>query len=270
MSFCVYTVLYTLEDRDPEKNEYVQMFFIWLSQIVKSRAAKSCALLVDSRTFDFLETNLIYNKMLEKMPLNLTTLVFPPPKTYMDGMKMKFTPFDYEEDYLMYLDLDIIVLKPLYGLIEHAKNYEFYVQLEHELLEHEYTDEMTEEEKSKLIASNVINGLSSGKFIVGSKLARDQIFSNIIAHMNKTTRIYNTVEQPAYNRVLFLESSNIKIATIDKTNISENLRNYADSTIIIDYYGEACNGKIHLQKMIDFIAYQNLIESVRKSEDLEV
>lgn len=262
MSFCVYTVLYTLEDRNPEVNEYVQMFFIWLSQIAKTRAAKSCTLLVDSRTFEFLETNFIFNKMLEKLPLNLTTLVFPPPKTYMDGMKMKFIPFDYEEDYLMFLDLDIIVLKPLGELIEHAKNYDFYVQLEHGLFMYEYTNEMTEEEKSILVASNVRNGLSSGKFIVANKDVRDKIFSKISYHMNKTTNVYNTVEQPIFNRVLLLESADVKIATIDKTNISQNLNNYSDNTIIIDYYGETCNGLFHLKKMVDFLAYQNLIGSI--------
>ena len=259
MSFCVYTILYTLEDKKPEENEYVQIFLLWLSQISKMRVAKTAFLLIDSRTFSFLETNLVFNRMIEKTHMNVEIQTFPPPKTYMDGMKVKFTKFDYEEDYLIFLDLDILVLNPLKDLISRSEKCQFYVHLEHSLFVYEYTSAMTPDEKCKLKDANLQRGLSSGKFIIGCKSARDQIFDNILAFIDKMPpTTFLTVEQPIFNRVLFLDSSNIKVGIIDNSKISQNLNNYSDDTVLLDYYGDTCNGKRHLQKMVEFVAYQNM------------
>ena len=37
-SVCLYTILFTLEDKPVHKNQYIQMFLIWFSYVIKSKS----------------------------------------------------------------------------------------------------------------------------------------------------------------------------------------------------------------------------------------
>jgi signal transduction histidine kinase len=63
MSFCIYTVLFTLSDREPSKNEYVKIFQFWISQIIKTNSAKKVVVLIDNKLIDSVIRNLISNSI---------------------------------------------------------------------------------------------------------------------------------------------------------------------------------------------------------------
>ena len=246
-SICVYTILYTLEDKKPEENEYVHMFLLWLAQFIKVKTAKSIVVLIDTRTTEYLD-NTVFGVLCEKLQCNLSILQFPVPKTHLDGMKMKYTNFDYDEEYLMYLDIDILVLKPLIGLIEDTGK-DIYVDAENPIEEHGYLDAFNEEEKNSIINIGIKFGLSDGKFIIGNKEKRSILFQEIhrfIAENPGTT--YYSVEQPIFNRVLLC--MDLDMSPLNNKYISPNFHNMSDDMILLDLCGEPGNGRMHLYKMI--------------------
>lgn len=254
MSFCVYTILYTLEDKKPEENDYVQIFLFWFAQFMKIKTASKMVLLVDERTFEHLE-NTAFSILSKKIQYDLSILLFPVPKTHLDGMKMKYTKFDYGEEYLMYLDVDIILLKPLIGLIDDPSK-DMYIDNEHTdekyLYTHGYLDAFNEEEKHMIKSSGIKLGISAGKFIIKDKVVRDALFKEIHTFMEKNPNTnYYSVEQPIFNRAILCLTSKVDLGIINNKFISTNFHNMSDDIILIDLCGEPGNGRAHLCKMID-------------------
>jgi hypothetical protein len=254
MSFCVYTILYTLEDKKPEENDYIQMFLIWFAQFIKVKAASSITLLVDTRTYAYL-MNTAFPVLYSKIECNLSILQLPVPKTHLDGMKMKYTKFDYDEEYLMYLDIDILVLRPLIGLIEDPSN-GLYIHREYthekDVDEHGFLDALNEEEKQIIKGSGTHLGFSAGKFIIKSKEIRDALFQEIHMFIEKNPNTtYYSVEQPIFNRAILYLGGGLNIAFLNNKYISINFHNFTNDTILIDLRGEPGNGRNHLYKMIE-------------------
>lgn len=254
MSFCVYTILYTLEDKKPEENDYVQIFLFWFAQFMKINTASTLTLLVDTRTYEYLEKT-AFSILSNRIECNLSILQFPVPKTHLDGMKMKYTKFDYDEEYLMYLDVDVIVLKPLIGLIGdtskgihiHREN----IDQKH-IEDHGYLDAFNEEEKHMIKSSDIKLGISAGKFIIKDKAVRDALFKEIHTFMeNNPNTTYYSVEQPIFNRAILSLGSEAKVGLVNNKFISTNFHNMSDDIILIDLCGEPGNGRAHLCKMID-------------------
>jgi len=261
MSFCVYTILYTLEDKKPEENEYVPMFLLWMAQLAKIGTATTITILVDSRTKKYLNDDTSFPVLYARIESNIVLIEFAPPKTHMEGMRMKYYEFDYEEDYLMYLDIDVLVLKPLSGLLKDSKD--LYLHAEGAIEEHGYLDAVNEEEKQNILESGLKCGYSAGKFIIGNKEKGRALFKEIRAFIidNPETNYYS-VEQPIFNRTVIFMGSYLDIGIIDKSLISTNFHNYSDdTTILIDSCGEPGNGRRHLFKMINVVTYENISKS---------
>ena len=117
MTFCIYTILFTLADKEPQYNKYVNIFQIWFSQLIKTRSVKNCVVIIDKKTLAYLKTKEIFNNLI--LPLRdfkLTLFEFNPPKTLIEGMSYKYSIFDYSEDFLIYTDLDVLIVNPLKSL----------------------------------------------------------------------------------------------------------------------------------------------------------
>lgn len=253
MSFCVYTILYTLEDKEPEENEYVPMFLLWMAQLGKIGTATTMTILVDTRTKKYLMESTNFLVLYDRIQCNINLIEFAIPKTHMEGMRMKYYEFDYEEDYLMYLDIDVLVLKPLSGLVNGSKD--LYLHAEGNIEEHGYLDAMNEEEKQSILECGLKFGFSAGKFIVGNKEKGRAFFKEIRGFIidNPDTKYYS-VEQPVFNRTVMCMETYLDIGIIDNDLISTNFHNYSDdTTILIDSCGEPGNGRRHLFKMVNVV-----------------
>jgi hypothetical protein len=170
---------------------------------------------------------------------------------------MRYTKFDYDEEYLMYLDVDIIVLKPLIGLIEDTSK-GIYIDNENTdeiYLEHYgYLDAFNDEEKDLIKKSDIKLGVSSGKFIIKDKVVRDALFQEIHTFIEKNPNTkYYTLEQPIFNRAIRYLGPERNIGFINNKYISTNFHNMSDNIILIDLCGEPGNGRTHLCKMINGI-----------------
>ena len=230
------------------------MFLIWFAQFIKVRTASSIILLVDTRTFEYLK-NTPFPILFNKIECNISIIQFPVPKTHLDGMKMKYTKFDYNEEYLMYLDIDIFVLKPLIGLMDDLSK-GVYIHREcmneKDIEQHGYLDALNEEEKQLIKTYGIEFGASAGKFIIKSKESRDVLFQEIHTFIeNNPNTTYYSVEQPIFNRVILCLGSELNIGFLNNTYISTNFHNMSNDTILIDLNGEPGNGRNHLYKMIE-------------------
>ena len=258
MTFCIYTVLFTLESREPDTNEYIKIFYIWLSQICKLKAADRVVLLTDSRTSDYLSKSFIMEKMLREIKFTLNILLFPPPKTLLEGMSRKYATFDYAEDYLMYADLDVMFLMHPSIIVGEDNNDRLMVQFEMDITTHGYMEAMTDEEKANALKTSAL-GISAGKFIIRGKKIRDVLFKIINDMISVAPNInYYTIEQPIFNKVVFLVYDIIPVQRIPTEKISANFFDYTEKCVLMDLFGDPGNGQTHLNKVIEFIAYTNM------------
>ena len=257
MSYCVYTVLFTLSDSKPEENQYIKIFQIWLSQLIKTNGVHRCVVLIDSKTFDYLKTAYILNKfILKKALFPISFIQFTPPKTLLEGMSYKYHKFNYDEENLVYTDLDVLLLKPLSNLnlsLEEA----LHVHAEGRVFESGYTDAMSEQEKLHL--DEAAAGLSAGKFIIRGKRIRDLLFAKVLEYLKEEKKEFSTIEQPFFNRAIYNLKNQISINpySIREPVISINCNDLTNDTVFVDFKGDPGNGKFHLDKIIDFVAYSN-------------
>lgn len=256
MSFCIYTVLFTLADKEPRENTYIKMFQLWISQLIKKSDVKRCVVLVDNRTLYFLAESFILNKyLLRKAKFKLEFMKFEPPRTLLEGMIHKYTSFEYEEDFLMYSDLDILIHKSL-SFLEIPKKEGIFLHAEGPISE--YAEAFTEIMKSKFIKPGQ-PGFSAGKFVICGKSVRDLLFRKIHDFNNREN--FYTIEQPYFNKAIYslLDTINIYTDFISSPKISNNCRDFDEkATILVDFQGQPGDGVFHLDKMIDFFAYANV------------
>lgn len=258
MSFCIYTVLFTLEHKNPEENKYVKMFQFWLSQLIKTNSVKRCVLLVDKRTYNTLAEAYTLNKYLApSAKFKLDLIEFPAPKTLLEGMKYKYTFFPYKEEYLVYSDLDILIYKNL-NFLNLPKEDGLYLHAEGPLTENGYLDAFKKEEIP--LSKYSEPGFSAGKFIIRGQWIREKLFVKISESIKNTDKIFYTVEQPHFNRAIFFLRDIIPINphVLKSPKISNNLRDFnIDQAVIVDFQGKPGDEEFHLGKIMDFIAFTN-------------
>ena len=256
MSFCIYTILFTLADREPQYNKYIKIFQIWFSQLIKTASVKNCVILIDKRTLSYLKTKEIFNKLILPMRnFKMTFFEFNPPKTLIEGMSYKYSVFDYSENFLIYTDLDVLITRPLqdFNLKEEDA---IYVHAEGRIVEDDYSAAMSAEEKESLTPFSA--GLSAGKFIIRGKHIRDHLFSKMKEYIKFDSTFY-TLDQPYFNKALY-EFKNKEIINphiIKHPLLSINCSDLKKETILIDFMGKPGDEELHLDKVLDYVAYSN-------------
>ena len=256
MTFCIYTILFTLADKEPQYNKYVNIFQIWFSQLIKTRSVKNCVVIIDKKTLAYLKTKEIFNNLI--LPLRdfkLTLFEFNPPKTLIEGMSYKYSIFDYSEDFLIYTDLDVLIVNPLKSL-NLPKEDKIYVHAEGLIIDNGYNEAMTAEEKSKLTPFSA--GISAGKFIIRGKNIRDQLFKRMKENIKLDSSFY-TLDQPYFNKTMyeFLNKQIINPNIIKHPIISINCKDLKKETVFIDFMGKPGDEDFHLDKILDYVAYIN-------------
>ena len=63
-TICLYTILFTLKDKNPEENHYIQLFVLWLSQLLHKKVFTEHDALhvyIDEASFAYLKTTISLN-----------------------------------------------------------------------------------------------------------------------------------------------------------------------------------------------------------------
>jgi hypothetical protein len=248
-SLCLSCIIYTIKDKQVEENKYVQIFLIWLSQIIKAGGLDKDDILhmyIDKITLTYLFSNSIFGSLLKKAAFATMILGIPPPKTHLEGMMWKYNISDYTQTIYMYLDIDILVIKPLKELIELVVPNSICVCIEGYMSNSDYGADIPSEIEEGM------NGFSAGKFMVYGKDLRDCFFKKIQAFCNYD-KIYYTVDQPFFNRAI-LDMENIDVDVLVEPYVSFE---YNKKTVLLDCAGEPGNGNVHYTKILDVLCLLN-------------
>jgi hypothetical protein len=229
---------------------------MWLIQILKVKALSNTdalQLIIDNRTFEYLKSNYASFSQLTKSLPNFKIFTINPPKTYLEGMMWRFIPIPYTQDIYFYLDIDILVLKPLENLTQSMKPNTIYVMKEGSMTDPNYNAAFPEITKAQFTSTDT--GYSSGKFAVTSQGMRDIIFKEIISRCKFDTTYY-TIDQPYFNCVMYelQKTPFLDNDLFSNSYISFNGNAYnRETTVLFDCAGEPANGKKHITKYIDFM-----------------
>ena len=276
----LYTILFTIEDKPVHKNQYIQMFLIWISCIAKTKSLNendSFVLIIDKYTLSYLRHETPLNQIFSMMKINCNYIINKQPKTIMEGCMWKYNTFNeerlkiYNKNLIFYSDIDIMFHKSLKLLTNTMIPENIVIHEENAFLQvpdpKYYTEGIPQEEIYKIIKFYVNNrGLSAGKFaIYGTSIALD-IFNRIIKYNTEQIKCGYTLEQPLFNRAVYNYFIDNSVKMIYNMNSSichyDNLNNiYSNnySIIMIDCCGEPGNSTEHMEKMINTMCILNLL-----------
>jgi hypothetical protein len=262
---CLLSSIFTLESADPSTNKYITIFNFWLSSLIRSKSLNKkdkLVILLDKRTMDFLLECTIFNHLVNYLPCSFALSIIPSPKTFEEGcMYRYYVNFNYEQDILMYTDIDIQFMQSLKIVVAKMKPNFIYLHTEGLLKDSNYGTYLSEIER-EILFSRVDNlpGYNSGKFAFWGKDYHKIIFSLLWqqheeVEAEKLPKAY-CYDQCLFNRAIY---SSILIHGF-KLNVSvfeehcKNFNGYQSSSdisdiVLIDCCGEPGKEDLHFTKI---------------------
>jgi len=245
-----------LKDKDPKDNMYIDIFFIWFAKVIQSAGLTQSDLLqvtMDSRTIEYLEQcNTPFSLLIERLPCLFRVVVINPPANSLEGMMNKYAYTDYTQDVYIYCDIDILISRPFHTMVEQLEENSMCFCKEGSLSDKNYSEGFSE------TAAELENmsGFSAGKFVILGKPLRDSFFKIINDMCDYSSKFY-TVEQPYFNRAIYLIPR-------DKVTLNTSLDKYVafngndeydkETTIFNDMGGDVGDAKAHVTKIMNALA----------------
>lgn len=267
----VYTLLFTLLHKNPKENKYIYMFYIWLTYLLRNGGLEqedTLCILCDDATLEQLNSNEILCNLMEKCKSKFEIHTIEQPKNISRGICERYK-FKKENEFILYLDLDILVkgnIKEYFLRLPNEKEY-IIAAPEGKLIDKDYAGNLLED---KIITEKEIienhTGYTAGLYGYrwGEKV--EKIMETIIKScLEKELEPLYTIDQPFYNREIYLAKSNTKesklrIYFIDDNAIENNpdLQEPDKKGIFVNYCGEPGKGSVHFNKMILHLCFSYL------------
>jgi hypothetical protein len=249
----VYTVLFTLVGKDPADNRYVEMFYIWLTHILKhgglGTGDKICVL-IDKPTIDFLNADFNIGFILSTCRVPIEFWLIQQPSTPSEGMVQKYNIEDFPaivSDCSVYLDLDIVVKAPL-TLVRELIPDTLAVVVEGNIYNDDYGGKLIPREPGK----EGYPGFSAALFVFSVGETVREFMRCVKGGCLAQHPPFYTVEQPFFNKYLYELFINLErpFFMIPKKYVSNNDMAPSDSVVFVNYCGDPGNGPRHVVKMI--------------------
>ena len=172
-SVLLYTILFTLEDKPVHKNQYIQMFLIWFSYVIKSKSLNendTLWIIGDRYTLNYLKHETPFENIGKLLSCTYSLIEAEQPKTLMEGCMLKYNQLVRSEiilchnyDILVYTDIDVIINKTFKTLVMEPNS--IIVHEENDFNYDYFSEGIPENEKNEFLKCNSqIRGLSAGKF----------------------------------------------------------------------------------------------------------
>jgi hypothetical protein len=240
-SVCIRTILFTLSGQSPSQNKYIEIYILWLSQLIKSESLKSSdalELLADEQTVQQLQQTTFY-QLCNSLQCKLKLYKLPQPSTLTEGCMWKYVPLEYTQDIFFYCDIDILIIKPIHILTNTMKDNTIYTHIEGSLFHKEFGQNYSIDFPQDILMTLPSDspGYSAGKFFIYGKELRNRFFQYIQTLHSLRKMDYPMLEQPFYNRAIYDLKSTIQLNTslLSDTNICRNNTNYQkENTILFD------------------------------------
>jgi hypothetical protein len=263
----VYTLLFTLVGVEPSKNRYVDMFFIWLSYLIRNSglgADDKVAILIDAPTLEYLNTFEQLSFLLDSSDINIFFYTITQPKTITDGILERYRKENgiFCDTLSMFLDLDMMITRPFKHLF--LDTYEpdtLIVNAEGRLTDGCYAGDLVS------LPPELVDycGFSAAFFVFTNGPTILTFFASIQNDCRE--RIENpmyTVDQPFYNKYVYECLQNklmpINIRIINNKYIENNQYHHNNECFIINFAGIPGNDSFHFNKMFTLLCYDFIKE----------
>lgn len=283
----IYTNLFTLKNKNVKNNKYIDMYYIWLNNIIKYGKLQDsdyCITLVDNVTFKAISENRILLLLLSKFDNNYI-IVYDQPTTIKEGIMKRY---DIDEllkitknieelnPQYIHLDIDVLVVDNIRKLFTNINNLNkttlnLTAYNNWEFLNEMFYGELATEEDIEIIKSRNIKlpGFSAGIFGWSNSVGIKEYFNFIKNKEINTNKELYTVEQPFFNAAIFnyffkepgifnfniLDKNKIKInILLDKNMILDE----SNEIVLIDMCGEPGDDTLHWNKIFTQLILQNL------------
>ena len=270
-SVFLYTILFTLEDKPVHKNQYIQMFLIWLSFLVKSKSLTendTLCVIGDRYTLNYVKHETPFEVIKKNLVSSFIFMEAEQPKTLLEGCMLKYNQLIRSDvmlaanyDILMYTDIDVIINKSIKTLVIEPNS--IVIHEENDFNYDYFSEGIPENEKKEFLKCNsLLRGLSAGKFIIYGKSLVFDIFKMIVNY-NVVKTNYYTLEQPLFNRAIYnyiyIEKKSVNIYGLNPYCIHYNSVQPSDdmNCILIDCAGKPGHYIDHMEKMLNILCITN-------------
>ena len=260
----VYTLLFTLVGKNPGENNYIQMFDIWLCYLLKNGGLTQedkISIIVDPESMKYIQTQILPNYLKHISPCEIEYIEFEQPKNLSEGIVARYNslPSNHEGKTLLFLDLDVLVVKSLQHDIPNIQPNKLLVMPEGKMAHGLYAGGLVTYEKIPDVCGFAA---STFAYCYGEGIA--EFFKKITDECleNKNAPRY-TIDQPYYNKWIYLILTEqvlpVEIILLRYNMIEQNALNYfQDTTVLVNYAGTPGEGAVHYQKMLNALCLEFL------------
>lgn len=261
-SLCLYTNLFTLADREVKDNKYVDMFFIWLAQLLHLDILKrddQLVIVTDQRTATWLEVKSDFSTYRDTFKCPVSFYTTAPPRTLFEGCCNKYVEIPFTQNCIMYTDIDVLFLKPVDDLLAQTQDETIYCQPEGDIHNEDYSADFNVEEMT--LFQEDCGGLSAGKFLIRGQGVYNKyikLMKSILSAQLPQWERYYTLEQPLFNRcmftLMFQREVEMNTTLLFPPRISANWLEYEHKkTVLMDLCGQPGDAALHLSKMLQAV-----------------
>ncbi len=259
----LYTLLFTLQGKDPAKNKYVDMLSMWLTYIVRHAdltANDTVMVLVDAPTRKILENDKLLQEIREAGKFQWRLQTIPQPVNLSQGLAERYKVFSPTEIH-MFVDLDMLILDPIQPIMRHQKEAFFTCMPEGKLLETDYAGLLLQH----LQDYTDLKGYTAGWFMFNPSDAIETFFTKIRqATLDNQAHPFYTVDQPYLNYFVLKEiesgASKLEFYFLDESLSVKNIYPPKPTTLFAHFCGDPGNDLCHLSKMVVF--HQHLYQQM--------
>jgi len=252
----IYTLLFTLVGKKPEDNRYIQMFNIWICYLIKNGGLTShdkISIIIDPETLKYIHSDPFTNYLSNVAACKIEFIEFEQPNNLSEGIVARYNslPKDHEGKTVVFLDLDVLVIKSLKEDIPKLRPNQIMVMPEGKMAHGLYAGGLVNYEKIPNVC-----GFAASTFAYSYGEGIERFFKNITEETlaNKETPKY-TIDQPYYNKWIYLILSEqalpVEVCLLRYNMIEQNaLNGFQESTVLVNYAGTPGEGTFHYQKML--------------------
>jgi hypothetical protein len=270
----LFTNLFTLKNKCVKSNRYIDMYYIWLNNILKYGKLTTndyCITFVDDVTYNYLKDSPVFKFLITKIP-NTYFIIYSQPNIIKDGMMKRYNieelqkitqQIEEKSPIYLYLDVDVLLVNNIRELFNESNTSDTTIFLRPEvqfdfLNGLFYGQIVTDEDKELYLSKNVkLPGFSSGIFGWTNSEKIKSFFDFVKNKASTNDKELYTVDQPFFNAALFnyffKETGQYKFITLDRERIVEN--HYVNSNqnqkiVLINYCGIPGDDSFHWDKML--------------------
>ena len=259
----VYTLLFTLAGKNPNENRYIEMFYIWLTYLLKNGGLgpnDSIAVLIDTQTLEIIKNVPLLIHLKNTAKCNISFILFEQPATISEGMVVRYMfPSKDNGETLVYLDLDVLVVNSLQNDIPKLAPNSLCLMPEGKMRHPLYACDLTDSDEIPDMC-----GFSSGTFAFSHGDQTLGFFRRVIndcLEVKENPRY--TIDQPFFNKWVFIIFTkrvlNLSIHLLRSDMVEQqNQHDFKDTTVLVNYAGDPGVGTSHYQKMLSVICFSYL------------